>query len=54
MILQAARNIYEAKNALHGPNQSLKFKDDTITLSIPQNGRMKNNWKVCPITPPKV
>ena len=41
-------------DAEYGPEQSLVFKEEVITLDIPIEGRVQDDWKVLPLTPPKV
>ena len=46
---------YALKKALPGPEQSVMFKGNRITLGIPRKGEVIcNEWKVFPAIPPKV
>ena len=45
---------YEEKKATLGPEQSLSFKESTITLDISREGKIiEGQWKVFPTIPPK-
>ena len=52
---QNIKNQYISRKAVLGPEQSIIFKEDKISLDIPKEGRIvQDEWKIVPTIPPKV
>lgn len=53
--LQTVKKAYSLRKAELGPEQSVIFKESSITLDIPRKGHiLADQWKVFPAIPPKV
>ena len=53
--LQTVKREYTLKKATLGPEQSIVFKDTSIILDIPREGKVfQDQWRVFPTIPPKV
>ena len=48
MYMQAVRKDYSQKNAEAGPEQSIDFRNSSISLDIPKDV-INNHWRIIPI-----
>ena len=48
------KDHYSSKEARFGPEQTLEFKKDKITLNIPKEGVDVGDWRVRPLATPVV
>ena len=54
-LLQVIQDRYSSLNAIPGPDFEVCFKDDTISLAVPEDGIcLPNGWIIIPLVPPVV
>ena len=51
---QAIQERYSNLDIISGPDFEVQFKEDIISLEIPENGLQLNGWEIRPLVPPAV
>ena len=52
--MQVVEEEYSKKHAHSGPDQSVEFESDMISLDIPMEGILIKSWKITPLIRPVV
>ena len=51
---QAIQERYSDLDIISGPDFEVQFKEDIISLEIPEDGLQSNGWEIRPLVPPAV
>ena len=54
-MLQAIQDRYSTLDAISGPDFEVQFKENSISLEVPEDGIcLANGWAITPLVPPVV